>query len=861
MSQILSAIEAASTSLYKGSLNEQQEAHNFLLEWKNSPECEANAFEILNNNSFSIYAKMTSISVIKDISKNKLYNYDIHMLESLKNKVIELARLYSNCVNENIVLSEISVVLACIALYIWPENWPNFPFDILGPIENPHLFDNKTGFYISLLRELIFEILNSRVINSNKRVYLISCFSFTVPQILDFIIPIIDSFEQICFDILNFNLSISLLSDLLRISPISFFNNENILNHIVNGISSNNEDIHNKWVIFASNLLLKHPERQSIINSFLKPILEISFLCGQQNGKSSNNLCIFTLEFLIEYLKLIIKINDPGLNEILSKLLILLSKQPLTEQTDLALIWFLWLQIFRLDFLPKLPLNFDQLTVLFDLLLPTFTSEGFVKNKTAVKSFSAFYECFADQINNIIIQSSLVPQITIATGIIWRSMKKDVELAIANQFYSKIICNEVDPPTLFAISFCFRFLRSNIEAQSFLSRILENIIQNIDLNSHSSSNDLHISMSYALKYISNSVPEIFFNNKSLLKTLLSNINYYLFNEFEDCGKRIFKVIHKLLSNSTSDDFTYLEINNEQIFSTLAQYILNMISNNQTLYNGLACLCSLDLQSPLYKLLLDPLLQILENILSDNFSCKDIVDKYINVIAMSFASLPFSSIESSFLNILKILSGKNNLYVQTFKFLEIIRKSHIEVDNYFFELFENLILPYITKSGKDIDREFFDMIKIFPDTILCDQIILSISYGINDLRADVVQSSAECIFKHNFEYASIILFLNQTLSSLFDMIHSNSFSTYVNLLQHFFVKTIYNSTVEQFKIDFCHSLTNICNDQNKASQLFILLKDNLHQKEFKEALKEFLVDSHFVSNEARYQMEQNENHIY
>lgn len=901
----VSSIEAASLALYHGNSQEQQDANLFIYNWTNSQGAEMLAFEILQDPNTSVHAKNASCPVIKNFVLRRFYiNLDQETRNQFRDSTLEsLAANIDNQIIARILMS--TIVL--ISLYEWPENWPSFPFEVYPG--NDEDVESKMKFFIELLNDLINQILNSKLVEPNRRIFLISQVLSIIPDIFSLTIPALgpDVDSEI------FKQAMDLFINLLSISPIESFQNDEILDSIISAFpldeSGSNETYHEEWLKFADKLLLKHPGRKTLIEHFSKPILDAA--CQIENH--STHLSHFIVRYLTKYSDDLILLgirenNETGSGEfiqLLAKQYLMTLESPLLNNSEIYDIWYLWLQLFRSDKIdlpnedPNAePVEIDsplfELITFDDIIGPIFemlvlsSIDGFIPQKVISKCMGAFYNIYGARINEILINSDPIPQTLIASSLLWRSMEDETEVEIASNLYSKILTDKAienfPPQAIFAMSYCTRFLTQDESAQNSLCEILCAL---------SKQSEYIESVSHALNFLADHFTDIFvFNDAMLLGSLLNDMDEIL--SFNKNGLRIFKSVCVVSMELTEED------KRNEVFTLLSTSVLENLDDEKKLLAGLHCLTVQKDGSPLFQYVIQKLLSLCPLIFDEDFPVPDIVNSFFVALSKAFISLPFDSIKDVFLEMLENLFQKPTLACQTFYLIEIVRKHYVEVEELLPYLLENLILPYLeskienesdVKSILDpedqipnenfisLDNEFFPMLAEFSTEVFnSQQIFEAFLFGIRDMRPDVVKSSTGALNKLIDKIDSpkgmtafMQTFRRDLLRSLFialfDMLHSTSFSAHSKFLSFIFEKSCkisfdmgFQSSEEGedmslFEQEFCEEIAGVLNldlsDQSNIqmlSELFHNLRLNyLIKKNFKEIIKEFLINTNRTTN--------------
>lgn len=883
-------ISIASNNLYHSDdENQISQASQFLISWQDSEGSEMLALEILTNSNMPLESKFVSSSIIRSfLAQNKFSTLNPEIQANFRQQIIEsiLSNHQHDKITKNLIPSLISV-----SLLEWPENWTTFPFDLYP---QPANHDDVTfiQFYIDIFNELITQILESNLINSQRRIFLINTFLASIDQVFSMILP--------SLTITNHNgpflkQLIGLLSNILKISPIELFVNDIFIGSILLAIEGENENLifHEEMLKFAEDLLLKHPGKKNLIEIFAKPIL----LSASHVENQSTALSSFLIHYLTKYaqklLELAMSIDDNGeMIFLLSQQYLATLKSPLINTSDIYDIWNLWLPFFRNDtfetkngeinspLFERIP--FDQIIdPIFHLLLLS-SNEGFIKQKVVYKTITAFFEDFRE-LTEILVSSPPISEVCLFYGLIWSSMEEEKEIECALNFYQKVFQMDSEffvqtPSVLFALSFCQRFLSKNQQAQQSLSILLGQLIDH---------DGLLEPISRALNQISQKVPQVFLvNNEMLFLKLMSNLHIIL--QKGKNGIRIFKSLC-WLSMSAFD-----EQRKTATFEILASHVLELMNSLDSVYLALQCLKVQPNKSSLFVFVFNKLLDLNQILFMRNIPIQ-IVDGYLMSLSKAFVSFPFESIKDVFLNFIQEMASNEMFEHQIFYLIEVMTAEFSEMVALQSLILTNLVFPYLEKhldDGQyfDLDSEYFEMIQTFsPDVLTIPQIVQTFAFGIRDLRRDVVKSSCNALKnlmnKLNYRIPQLLIFvqtyrriiLHSLLSALFDMLHSSSFSPHSKLLAHFFDKCSYLTSaitasigsippelaenpvndVEIFSNEFCQEISLLMNlDINTQVNLDILLTlfsqllaTSLKITEFKDILKSFLIDAHITTNGA------------
>ncbi|KAK8842311.1 Karyopherin transporter [Tritrichomonas musculus] len=909
----IASIEAESNAIYHGNQEEQKNANSFLIAWQNSPNAEMLAFQLIQSAEATLYTKNICCAIIKNFILRRFYsNLDPNArLQFRQNVLVSLSKNFQN----NFIIQQTIPTIVLIALYEWPDNWPEFPFEIYPQQEDQGI---RTIFFTELFNELIIQVLNSKLIDPDRRVALISNLSANVSSIFSFVVPEIGI--ENCNNAI-FDKAMELLINLLKIAPIENFQNENVLNLILSSFPFNepNEKYHIQWLKFADKLLLKHPGRESLIPTFSKPILSVA--C--QIESHSTYLSHFIIRFLTKYSDNLILLgiketNETNSNEMLqfiTKQYLMTLKSPLLDSVEIFDIWYLWLDLFRSDTIniptegtkpEQVPSPLHKLITFDEIIGPIFemllrSSKEYKAQKVVFKTMAALYDLYPDKINDILINSPLVPQVCLTMELLWNAIEEAKMVEIATSLYSKVLANKnelLNPTSLLAMSFCHKFLEKNIDAQNSLIEILCEIIKALDPNYLEP-------LSQVLDHLSEYLSSIYINNNEmLLNTLLENINPILLNSMQindgEIGTCIFKAVC-----TVSMQFPNEEKRNH-IFMGLSSPILEFLNNKPALLFGLRCLSIQPDKSSIFQFVIEKLVSLYQVVFNEQDDFPD-VNCYLTALSKGLAALPFQSINTVFIEILKNLFQKPKLAPQTFSMIEIMRKNYNEVEQILPDLLlNNLIVPYLEnriqnaseiKSVTDsesqasnenyvqIDSEFFSMISQFsPNVFTIPQIMQAFVFGIRDMRLDVVKSSANSLkdlidkittlnelmsFMQTFRRG----LLNSLFIAIFDMLHSSSFSAHCKLLQFFFTKSMNISfelakehqddsvDLSLFEQEFCEEICHVLNLNLAEPTILQMLRNLFYQLKlhyltsFKEILTQFLISSNRTTNDGIMNIEE------
>ena len=482
-------IELASEKLYKGSIEEQQIAAEFLLRWKNSKSSIDNAIEVLNTSN-CFYAKYTALVILLEFTKTKycLLNNE----DRIRFREIMINKLRENLDNKSLIV-KFNEIIVNIGLFDWPEFFDEFPFKIY-----PNNLDFENIGNLNIFRLLISETLESQLINTTRRRVLLNAIIQGIDPILEILIPALSDSEKI-------KISIQVLSDLTKVVPVCYFLNDSILNTIYAAFQSF-DTVHKECLKLAENIFIKSYEAEKYFYFFGPRVLQTACTIPYQ----SKQLSEFIVKFLIKYGNLIelIICNDSSVinvieqfkknnidlekffNNFIQQYLYSLNS-PLIFKRKKTLVWKLWNGILKralsaiMDKKSSATIKvissiIDQIVIYLFNCVSYANNDGVIKDKNVYECITMLYLCDQKLIINFLMHNNLSISTNYVLGILCSTFTKEVEIKVYEKQFFKIL-NEISffeedtnfiASGIFALSRCIHYLEKDQEALSGLTKAL-----------------------------------------------------------------------------------------------------------------------------------------------------------------------------------------------------------------------------------------------------------------------------------------------------------------------------------------------------------------------------------------------------
>lgn len=119
-------IEKAAQAMYGPDLQQQQIGADYLMRWQSNRNSPEQALELLAKSQVPI-AKIMAANCLYEVFKGNYATLPVEFRKQWRLALIE--HLRGNTENRPLAL-KLTQILVLMALFDWPDNWPDFPFDI-----------------------------------------------------------------------------------------------------------------------------------------------------------------------------------------------------------------------------------------------------------------------------------------------------------------------------------------------------------------------------------------------------------------------------------------------------------------------------------------------------------------------------------------------------------------------------------------------------------------------------------------------------------------------------------------------------------------------------------------------------------
>ena len=169
-------IEKAAQAMYGPDLQQQQIGADYLMRWQSNRNSPEQALELLAKSQVPI-AKIIAANCLYEVFKGNYATLPVAFRKQWRLTLIE--HLRGNTANGPLAL-KLTQILVLMALFDWPDNWPDFPFDIYPEGVSVLGYGNTMVF-----DDLIVQATSSPNISWERRNSLLDSITQLAPTILE----------------------------------------------------------------------------------------------------------------------------------------------------------------------------------------------------------------------------------------------------------------------------------------------------------------------------------------------------------------------------------------------------------------------------------------------------------------------------------------------------------------------------------------------------------------------------------------------------------------------------------------------------------------------------------------------------
>jgi hypothetical protein len=186
--------------------------------------------------------------------------------------------------SSRIVITKLNEIIVLMALFDWPQYWEAFPFDVY-----PENFITEGVGNVHILDELIHQTLESPLISSERRSFLIEIINGQIPQIFEIVIPALSDSDKI-------QQGICLIRKLVKIAPMDLLLDEQILFTILAAFRDF-DFCHSQAIELATELLIGRVDSADYFDQFGTRVLAAK----HEIERPSIELAEFSFEFFDKF--------------------------------------------------------------------------------------------------------------------------------------------------------------------------------------------------------------------------------------------------------------------------------------------------------------------------------------------------------------------------------------------------------------------------------------------------------------------------------------------------------------------------------------------------------------------------------
>lgn len=818
----LEDIERASQEMYGPNIEQQQMAADYLLKWQHSTHAPEEAFDVLARSQNGL-AKVMAAQVLYE---NFKVNYGQSCVEFRQEwRMALIAHLRANTGNPPLA-SKLTQILVIMALFDWPERWPDFPFDIYPddvPIEgygNTMVFD-----------DLIAQTLSSPIIDSERRVFLMGAINQLTPKIVETAIHGLGDSAKV-------PTAVSILKHLTHLSPVEMLLKEPVLAFITASFQEF-DSAHVQALELAMDLLLERHDAAQHFLLFGPRIL----IAKSEIAIPSIHLASFFLHFLCVYLESFEQITD-------EKLLLLLRNEMLQSFTwrlpsDSLLLWKFWFAV-----ISRVHSGDEQLQRLMDgtwenvitSYIQYFIVESSRSNSKCQKTWNLLVQMMPQVIAEFFMRYETLDFVfCFAVGCTVKLLPHEMGMQIAAKFFDMAVGTletlEKAPETVLYHRSLLFLVSTLLDVMEPSQEAIGVVYKNIQVSLESNNEFL---IDGVLELLDCAQTLVQWNDWEFARFLASHLDMLLNGKK---GYTLFKRLNALPIDNGADLA-------QPLVQRLTQWLQGPTARSEALFLVFKCLtkAKASVFPPVWPVLRDVALMMTgpSNFFGEHACWLG------KVIAHGFSVSEFVQVRFHIQYFIERFSSNAVLEDELYQLIATARSQHPETES----LWPNVLTMASARANnvRAVPSSFFDMISQFdscPEVMNHSAIMSLINFAIQSLDHSLTASAITLLrsvigrMTQEYEGSFALTYRGPVLSALFDiltdMLHSASTRDVGEVLVLLFKRYEHDTTLEADFVDALHMNVPGLEDE-VALKLFVSLK-SAETETIDSIICDFLVAAH------------------